>query len=260
MKSLLESGVHFGHQTRRWDPRMKPYIFTERNGIHIIDLQQTVVKLAEAYEFVKELVKQGEVILFVGTKKQAQETIEQEAKRCGMYYINQRWPGGLLTNYQTIQSRIDYLVRLEDSRAKGELERLPKKEVALLEEKITKLNRIVGGIKEMVKFPGALCIIDPAKERIAVNEARKTEIPIVALVDTNCNPDEIDYPVPANDDAIRAVRLITSIMADAVLEGLESRRLAEEVEVDMEGIPTDMVFDPLTIQKFAPPGEVPSKD
>jgi len=243
MKTLLEAGVHFGHQTRRWDPRMRPYIFTERNGIHIIDLQQTVVRLNDAHQFVRELVAKGESILFVGTKKQAQESVAQEAERCHMFYINRRWPGGLLTNFQTIQGRIDFLVRLEDRKLKGEFDRLPKKERLLLEDKIQRLNRLMGGIKEMVKFPGALYIVDPSKERIAVTEARRVGIPIVALVDTNCNPNEIDYPVPANDDAIRAVKLLTGKIADAVLEGLEARQFAEEAAEGLEELPLGEVFE-----------------
>ena len=230
MKLLLEAGVHFGHQTRRWDPRMRSYIFTERNGIHIIDLQQTVVKLGEAYNFAREVVAKGGSILFVGTKKQAQEAVETEAKRSGMFYVNQRWLGGMLTNFQTIQDRIDYLVRMEDRKAKGEFERLPKKEAMRIDDELTRLNRLMGGIKEMTELPAALFIIDPNKERIAVTEARRLEIPIIALVDTNCNPEEIDFPIPANDDAIRAVKLLTSKIADAALEGLRMREAAEAEE------------------------------
>jgi small subunit ribosomal protein S2 len=223
---------------------MRRYIFTERNGIHIIDLQQTVVKLNEAYEFVKDLVARGESILFVGTKKQAQEAIEQEAKRCGMFYINQRWPGGLLTNFHTIQSRIDFLVRLEDRKLKGEFASLSKKENLRLEEKIVRLNRLMGGIKEMVRYPGALYIVDPAREKIAVAEARRVGVPIVALTDTNCNPEDIDYPIPANDDAIRAVKLLTGKIADAVLEGLEARQFAEELmEAEEAELPLGEVFE-----------------
>ncbi|MBI2887620.1 MAG: 30S ribosomal protein S2 [Chloroflexi bacterium] len=230
MKSLLEAGVHFGHQTRRWNPRMRRYIFTQRNGIHIIDLQQTVVKLQEAYDYVRDLVASGDSILFVGTKKQAQESVETEARRCGMFYVNQRWLGGTLTNFATIQSRIDYLVRLEDRKAKGEFDRLPKKEVLQLEEEIQRLNRQLGGIKEMTRLPGALYIIDPTKERIAVAEALRLEIPIVAIADTNCDPEELDYPIPANDDAIRAVKLLCTKMADAVLEGMTAREYYSEEE------------------------------
>ena len=223
MKMLLEAGVHFGHQTRRWDPRMRGFIFTERNGIHIIDLQQTVQRLTEACDFVRDVVARGEPILFVGTKKQAQEAIELEARRCSMPYVNNRWLGGTLTNFATIQSRIDYLVRLEDSRARGEFQRLLKKEALKIDEEIERLNRHFGGIKEMTRLPGALFIVDPSMERIAVAEAVRVGIPIVAMVDTNCNPDEVDYPIPSNDDAIRAVRLMTSRMADAALEGLTAR-------------------------------------
>lgn len=247
MKMLLEAGVHFGHQTRRWDPRMRPYIFTQRNGIHIIDLQQTVERLGIAHDFVRELVSKGQDVLFVGTKKQAQETIENEAKRCGMPYVNRRWLGGMLTNFQTIQTRVDYLVRLEDRQLRGEFERLPKKEGLKLEKEIQRLNRYLGGIKEMTRLPGALFIIDPAKERIAVSEARRTQVPIVALVDTNCNPAEIDYPIPANDDAIRAVKLLCNKIADAILEGAAAREttLAEEegADLSLEGMSYSGAFE-----------------
>ena len=228
MKMLLEAGVHFGHQTRRWDPRMRSFIFTERNGIHIIDLQQTVQRLAEACDFARDVVARGESILFVGTKKQAQEAIELEAKRCSMPYVNNRWLGGTLTNFATIQGRIDYLVRLEDSRARGEFQRLPKKEALKIDEEIERLNRHFGGIKEMTRLPGALFIVDPSMERIAVAEAVRVGIAIVAMVDTNCNPEEIDYPIPSNDDAIRAVKLMTSRIADAALEGLTVREYGAE--------------------------------
>jgi small subunit ribosomal protein S2 len=230
MKLLLEAGVHFGHQTRRWDPRMKPYIFTERNGIHIIDLQQTVNKLNEAYSFVRELAANGGTVLFVGTKKQAQEAIETESKRAEMFWVTQRWLGGMLTNFRTIQSRIKRLDELEASKAAGNFERLPKKEASQLEEEIVRLNRLLGGIKTMRRLPSAMFIIDPHKERLAVAEARRLEIPLVALLDTNCNPDEIDYPIPANDDAIRAVKLLSSKIADAVIEGTNLRKAAEEPE------------------------------
>lgn len=242
MKSLLEAGVHFGHQTRRWNPRMRPFIFTERNGIHIIDLQQTVARLEEAYEFVKNVVADGESILFVGTKKQAQEAVEQEARRCGMFYVNQRWLGGTLTNFITIQERIDYLVRLENRKDKGELSLLPKKEALKLEEKISRLNRQLGGIKEVTRLPGALFIVDATKERIAIAEGRRMGIPIVAIADTNCDPNEIDYPIPANDDAIRAVRLLCSKMADAVTEGLAAREYYADEE-ELQGMGT-LVFEP----------------
>jgi small subunit ribosomal protein S2 len=228
MKMLLEAGVHFGHQTRRWNPRMRSFIFTERNGIHIIDLQQTVQRLAEAYDFVRNVVARRESILFVGTKRQAQEPIELEAKRCSMPYVNSRWLGGTLTNFATIQSRIDHLVRLEDARARGEFQRLLKKEALKIDEEIERLNRHFGGIKEMTRLPGALFIVDPSMERIAVAEAVRVGIPIVAMVDTNCNPEEIDYPIPSNDDAIRAVKLITNRIADAALEGLAAGEYGAE--------------------------------
>ena len=219
MKQLLEAGVHFGHQTRRWNPKMQPYIFMDRNGIHIIDLQQTVTRLNEAYKFVEQTAANGGTILFVGTKKQAQEAVAEEARRCGMYYVNQRWLGGMLTNFQTIQSRIRYLRDLEARRDRGDFERLPKKEVQRLQDDMVRLERIQGGIKDMRRLPNALFIIDTRMERPAVLEARRLDIPIVALADTNSDPDEIDYPIPANDDAIRAVRLLCSKIADAVIEG-----------------------------------------
>ena len=219
IKQLLEAGAHFGHQASGWHPRMKKYIFTKRNGIHIIDLEQTVKFLVKMQDFVKEIVSDGGTVLFVGTKKQAQESVESEAKRCGMYYVNQRWLGGTLTNFATIQSRIDYLVRLEDQKAKGEFSRRPKKEASKLEEEIIRLNRQLGGIKEMTKLPNLLFIVDPTKDRIALMEAKRMNIPVAAICDTNCNPDELDIIVPANDDAIRAVKLICSKIADAVIEG-----------------------------------------
>ncbi len=219
IKELLESGAHFGHQTSHWNPHMKKYIFTKRNGIHIIDLEQTATMLEAACNFVKELAGEGGKILFVGTKKQAQDIIEEEAKRCGMYFINQRWIGGVLTNFSAIQSRIDYLVKLEDQQAKGDFARLPKKEASKLGEEIDRLNRNMGGFKEMTGLPDALFIIDPVKEKIAIVEAQRLGIPIIAVVDTNCLPDVIDYPIPANDDAIRAIKLITGKIASAVIEG-----------------------------------------
>ncbi len=219
VKQLLEAGAHFGHQTSRWHPRMKKYIFTKRNGIHIIDLEQTASMLDKACKFVRETVADGGHILFVGTKKQAHDSIEQEAKRCGMYYVNQRWIGGILTNFSIIQSRIDYLVRLEDQQARGEFTRLPKQEARKLEEEIARLNRNMGGFKEMTRLPEALFIVDPTKERIALTEAKQMGIPVVAICDTNCDPNELDYPIPANDDAIRAIKLVCSKIADAVLEG-----------------------------------------
>jgi small subunit ribosomal protein S2 len=231
MKQLLEAGVHFGHQTRRWNPKMAPFIFMDRNGIHIIDLQQTVTRLNEAYKFVEQLAAQGGTILFVGTKKQAQEAVAEEARRCGMYYVNQRWLGGMLTNFQTIQLRIRYLRDLEARRDRGDFERLPKKEAQHLQDDITRLERTLGGIKDMRRLPNAVFIIDTRKERTAVLEARRLEIPIIALADTNSDPDEIDYPIPANDDAIRAVRLLSSKIADAVIEG---RRELEAQQKDAE--------------------------
>ncbi|MBN1176886.1 MAG: 30S ribosomal protein S2 [Dehalococcoidales bacterium] len=241
IKQLLEAGAHFGHQTGRWNPRMKNYIFTKRNGIHIIDLEKTAVMLDHACDFIKDVVAQGETILFVGTKKQAQESVQEEAERCGMYYVNQRWLGGMLTNFATIQARIDQLVRMEDQMARGELGRLTKKEVLKIGEKIDKLNRQMGGFKEMTALPGAMFIIDPTKEKIALAEAQRMAVPVVAIVDTNCNPDEIDHPIPANDDAIRAIKLICTKIADAVLEGKMGEASAvtpeviEEKEDEAEG-------------------------
>lgn len=221
MKQLLEAGVHFGHQTRRWNPKMAEYIFTERNGIYIIDLQKTVRKVEEAYRFVRDLVASGEKILFVGTKKQAQETIKEEAERCGMFYVNQRWLGGMLTNFKTISTRIARLEELERMEEDGSFDVLPKKEVIGLRKEKERLNRFLGGIRGMKTLPGAVFVVDPRKERIAVSEARKLGIPIVAIVDTNCDPDEVDYIIPGNDDAIRAVKLLTSIIADAAVEAQE---------------------------------------
>jgi small subunit ribosomal protein S2 len=219
IKQLLEAGAHFGHQTGRWHPRMKTYIFTKRNGIHIIDLEKTVVMLDKACAFIREVVAGGGTILFVGTKKQAQQSVEEEALRCSMYYVNQRWLGGMLTNFATIQARVDQLVRLEDQQARGEFGRLTKKEILKLSEKIERLNRQMGGFKEMTTLPNALFIIDPMKERIALAEAKRMGIPVVAIVDTNCNPDDVDHPIPANDDAIRAIKLICGKIADAAIEG-----------------------------------------
>ncbi|HEX76183.1 MAG TPA: 30S ribosomal protein S2 [Dehalococcoidia bacterium] len=219
VKQLLEAGAHFGHQTGHWHPRMKSYIFTQRNGIHIIDLEQTITMLDKACIYARDLVSNRQSLLFVGTKKQAQEVIEEEAKRCDAHYVNQRWLGGMLTNFTTIQARIDYLVRLEDKNERGELDYLSKKEKMKVEKEISRLNKLMGGFKEMTTLPGALFIIDPTKERIALAEAKKVGIPVVAIVDTNCNPANIDYPIPANDDAIKAIKLICSKIADAVLEG-----------------------------------------
>lgn len=226
MKQLLEAGVHFGHQTRRWNPKMDRYIFTERNGIYIIDLQKTVKKVEEAYSFVKELAESGGTMLFVGTKKQAQEAVQEEAERSGMYFINQRWLGGTLTNFQTIQKRIDRLRTLERMEQDGTFDVLPKKEVIILNKEKDRLEKFLGGIKNMKKHPDALFVIDPRKERIAIAEARKLGIPIVAIVDTNCDPDEIDYVIPGNDDAIRAVKLLTAKMADAIVEGNQGEETA----------------------------------
>ena len=227
MKQLLEAGVHFGHQTRRWNPKMKEYIFTERNGIYIIDLQKTVKKAEEAYNFVRSVAEAGDSILFVGTKKQAQESIEQEAKRCEMFYVNQRWLGGMLTNFKTIQTRIAKLRKIEKMEADGDFAYLPKKEVIKLKAEQEKLEKNLSGIKDMKKLPGAMFVVDPRKEHIAVMEARALGIPVVAIVDTNCDPDEVDYAIPGNDDAIRAVKLIASKMADAVLEGRQGEQMID---------------------------------
>ncbi len=236
MKQLLEAGVHFGHQTRRWDPRMAEYIFQARNGIHIIDLQKSSKKLDEAYEFVKSQVEEGKTVLFVGTKKQAQECMKEAAIKCGMYYVDQRWLGGMLTNFGTIQKRIQRLKDLETMQEDGTFEVLPKKEVILLKKEMDKLEKNLGGIKEMDKLPGVIFLVDPKKERIAILEARKLNIPVVGLVDTNCNPEDVDYCIPGNDDAIRAVKLIADSIANAVIEGNqgESFEVAEEQSVEEE--------------------------
>ncbi len=234
MKQLLEAGVHFGHQTRRWNPKMKKYIFTERNGIYIIDLQKTVKKVEEAYNFMRELSENNGKVLFVGTKKQAQESVKEEAERAGQFYVNHRWLGGTLTNFETIQKRIERLKAIEKMEEDGTFEVLPKKEVVMLNRERDRLVKFLGGIKEMKTLPDAMFIIDPRKERIAVAEARKLNIPIVGIVDTNCDPDEIDYVIPANDDAIRAVKLLTSKMADALLEAKYSEEPAEEEEASTE--------------------------
>lgn len=227
MKQLLEAGVHFGHQTRRWNPKMAPYIFTERNGIYIIDLQKTVKKLEEAYMFVRDVAAEGGSVLFVGTKKQAQDSIREEAQRAGAFYVNSRWPGGMLTNFRTIRRRIDRLNQLYKMEEDGTFELLPKKEVAKLKKEIDELEKLFGGIKEMKKLPSALFVVDPRKEHIAISEARKLGIPIVAIVDTNCDPDEIDYIIPGNDDAIRAVKLISSVMGNAILESRQGEQLED---------------------------------
>ena len=232
MKQLLEAGVHFGHQTRRWNPKMAPYIFTERNGIYIIDLQKTVKMIDEAYAFVKEVAESGKPILFVGTKKQAQAAIEDEAKRCDMFFVNQRWLGGMLTNYKTISQRIKRIYDIEEMEADGTFDKLSKKEVQTLNHEADKLEKFLGGIKDMNGMPGAIFVVDPKKEKIAVNEAKKLNIPVVGIVDTNCDPDDVDYVIPANDDAIRAVKLIAGCMADAVLEANQGESMAEEAPAD----------------------------
>ena len=236
MKQLLEAGVHFGHQTRRWNPKMAEYIFTERNGIYIIDLQKTVKKVEEAYMFIRDVAEAGDSVLFVGTKKQAQESIKEEAERVGMYYVNSRWLGGMLTNFATIKTRIERLAQLRKMEEDGTFNLLPKKEVVKLNLEIEKLEKYLGGIKEMKKLPGALFIVDPRKERNAVAEARKLHIPIVAIVDTNCDPDEIDYVIPGNDDAIRAVKLIAGIMANAILEGKQGEQFDAPEKEDAEAV------------------------
>ena len=232
MKQLLEAGVHFGHQTRRWNPKMAPYIFTERNGIYIIDLQKTVVKLEEAYNFVREISMEGKSVLFVGTKKQAMESVKDEATRAGAYYVNARWLGGMLTNFTTIRRRIARLKQLRTMESDGTFDLLPKKEVIKLNLEIEKLEKFLGGIKDMTEMPGALFIVDPRKEKIAVAEAKKLGIPIVAIVDTNCDPDDVDYVIPGNDDAIRAVKLISGAMANAIIEGKEGQMGAAAVEAE----------------------------
>lgn len=234
MKQLLEAGVHFGHQTRRWNPKMAPYIFAERNQIYIIDLSKTVKLINEAYDFVKEVVEEGKPILFVGTKKQAQESIKEEAVRAGEYYVNERWLGGMLTNYKTIETRIKRLFELEKMEENGTMELLTKKEKAILLGEKEKLERFLGGIKNMPELPGAIFVVDPKKEKIAVHEARKLGIPVIGVVDTNCDPDEIDYVISGNDDAIRAVKLLTSVIADAVVEAKQGAASAEEVEAAEE--------------------------
>ena len=234
MKQLLEAGVHFGHQTRRWDPKMAEYIFQARNGIHIIDLQKTSKKIDEAYAFLKEQVEEGKTVLFVGTKKQAQECVKEAAEKSGMYYVDQRWLGGMLTNFDTIRTRVQRLKDLEKMQEDGTFEVLPKKEVILLKKEMEKLEKNLGGIKDMEEIPGVIFLVDPKKEHIAVLEAKKLGIPVIGLVDTNCNPEEVDYAIPGNDDAIRAVKLITDVMANAIIEGkqgesFESEEVAEEV-------------------------------
>lgn len=251
MKSLLEAGVHFGHQKRRWNPKMRRYIFTHRNGIHIIDLQKTLRMLEEAASFISEVAADGKKVLMVGTKKQAQDTIITESQRANAFYITTRWLGGTLTNFKTIQSRIDYLVDLETRKAKGEFETLPKKEALKREDSISRLNRYLGGIKEMTEMPGALFVIDVGKEAIAVAEARRVGIPIVALVDSDCNPELIDYPIPGNDDAIRSIRLVTGRITSAIVEGVNSRAALQYEEVSEAAMPAPAVAAP-------PPASVPA--
>lgn len=233
MKQLLEAGVHFGHQTRRWDPKMAEYIFQARNGIHIIDLQKTSKKLDEAYSFLKEQAEEGKTILFVGTKKQAQECVKEAAEKCGMYYVNQRWLGGTLTNFETIRKRIGRLKELERMQEDGTFDVLPKKEVILLKKEMEKLEKNLGGIKDMEQLPGVMFIVDPKKERIGILEAKKLGIPVIGLIDTNCNPEDVDYAIPGNDDAIRAVSLIVNCMANAVIEGRQGESMEMETEEEM---------------------------
>ena len=236
MKQLLEAGVHFGHQTRRWNPKMARYIFTERNGIYIIDLQKTVKKLDEAYDFIKEVAAEGGEVLFVGTKKQAQDAIKEEAQRCGMHFVNARWLGGMLTNYRTMKTRIARLEQLNKMKEDGTFDLLPKKEVFKLELEIEKLEKFLGGIKNMEKLPKAMFVVDTRKEKIAVAEAKNLGIPVVAIVDTNCDPDEVDYVIPGNDDAIRAVKLISGAMADAIIEGRQGEQTAPVAEEATEEV------------------------
>ena len=241
-RSLLEAGVHFGHQTKRWDPKMAEYIYQARNGIHIIDLQKTSKKIDEAYAFVKEIAEEGQDILFIGTKKQAQECVKEAAEKSSMFYVDQRWLGGMLTNFKTIRTRIERLKKLEAMQEDGTFDVLPKKEVAKLKNEMEKLEKNLGGIKEMTKLPGAIFVVDPKNERIAVLEAKKLGIPVIGLVDTNCSPVNVDYPIPGNDDAIRAVKLITDVMANAVIEGRQGEILesAPEVQEEVATEPTDM--------------------
>lgn len=253
MKALLEAGVHFGHQTRRWNPKMSPYIFTERNGIHIIDLQKTIRMIDDAYEAVRQAAEDGGKILFVGTKKQAQDSIELQAKRCNMYYVNQRWLGGMLTNYQTIRKSIDRLEEIAKMSEDGTFDLLPKKEVAQLEHEYERLDRFLGGIKDMGGLPDLIYIVDPKKEHIAINEAKKLGIPVVAILDTNADPDEVDYPIPGNDDAIRSVKLITQTMADAVLEGKQG------VQMDDEEAPADEDDSQVEAEEEATEDEAPEE-
>ena len=255
MKQLLEAGVHFGHQTRRWNPKMRPFIFQARNGIHILDLAQTVTRLNDAYKFITSLTANGEYILFVGTKKQAQEAIREEAERAGQYFVNHRWLGGMLTNFQTIQSRIRYMKDLESRKEAGEFDRLTKKEAQSLEDELDRLTRTLGGIRNMRRLPGAVFVIDTRKEHTAVLEARRLEIPVVALADTNCDPDEMDYPIPSNDDAIRAVKLLSEKMADAALEG----RRQYEAGRDRGEAGRGPTTAPVALEEYGPePGTAPA--
>jgi len=261
MKQLLEAGVHFGHQTRRWNPKMAEYIFTERNGIYIIDLQKTVKKMDEAYDFVRQISLDGGSILFVGTKKQAQDAIKEEAQRCGMFYVNARWPGGMLTNFKTIKKSINRLNKLEKMDEDGTFDLLPKKEVLSLRKEIANLEHNLGGIKQMTELPSAVFIVDPHKERNAVLESRKLGIPVVAIVDTNCDPDEIDYVIPGNDDAIRAIRLISASLADAVLEGKQGEQFADEAPDEAESADAEDEAAPeVTLSEFsASPDDAPGE-
>ena len=236
MKQLLEAGVHFGHQTRRWDPRMRPYIYTDRNGIYIIDLQKTAKKIDEAYAVLKSIIDEGKTVIFVGTKKQAQECVKEEAERCGMYYVNQSWLGGMLTNFDTIKKRIERLKKLEAMETDGTFDVLPKKEVIILKKEMEKLEKNLGGIKNMTEVPGAMFVVDPKKERIAILEARKLGIPVIGLVDTNCNPEDVDYVIPGNDDAIRAIKLIVEAMANAVLESKQGESVVKEEATEEETV------------------------
>ena len=246
MKQLLEAGVHFGHQTKRWDPKMAEYIFQARNGIHIIDLQKTSKKIDEAYAFMKEVAEEGKDILFVGTKKQAQECVKDAAIKSNMFYVDQRWLGGMLTNFKTIRKRIARLNKLEEMEQDGTFDVLPKKEVAALKNEMEKLEKNLGGIKNMTRMPGAMFVVDPKNERIAILEARKLNIPIIGLVDTNCNPEDVDYPIPGNDDAIRAVKLITDVMANAIIEGRQGEILEAEAEMVEEAVATE---EPTSIEE-----------
>jgi small subunit ribosomal protein S2 len=261
MKQLLEAGVHFGHQTRRWNPKMAEYIFTERNGIYIIDLQKTVRKIEEAYFFIREVSSNGQDVLFVGTKKQAQDSIREEAERCGQFYVNTRWLGGMLTNFKTIRKRIDRLNNLNHMEEEGVFDVLPKKEVIKLRSEMEKLEKYLGGIKNMNRLPAAMFVVDPRKERIAILEARKLGIPVVAIVDTNCDPDEVDYVIPGNDDAIRAVKLISAKIADAVIEGRQGEQLADEDNVKEaqaeQEIEQEVEQEEDNIQEEAPAEELP---